>query len=159
MKGIPTVTDPRHDFLKGISDIGDSLKDVNDIVGCLKGAEDIIGFRDEVLKGSNDTTGAMGQVILQKSYCRSCNLGNLSNLGGHIARVVLQRMQFGQFGGSYCKSHIADPAKFLFNLAQPRETIQAVSESAMREVIAKSELAPILNRDRAVISAEVRTLI
>ncbi len=55
--------------------------------------------------------------------------------------------------------NIADPAKFLFNLAQPRETIQAVSESAMREVIAKSELAPILNRDRAVISAEVRTLI
>ena len=73
MKGIPTVTDPRHDFLKGISDIGDSVKDVNDIVGCLKGAEDIIGFRDEVLKGSNDTTGAMGQVILQKAYCRSCN--------------------------------------------------------------------------------------
>ena len=29
----------------------------------------------------------------------------------------------------------------------------------MREVIAKSELAPILNRDRAVISAEVRALI
>jgi membrane protease subunit HflK len=55
--------------------------------------------------------------------------------------------------------NIADPAKFLFNLAQPRETIKAVSESAMREVIARSELAPILNRDRAVISAEVRALI
>ena len=55
--------------------------------------------------------------------------------------------------------NIADPAKFLFNLAQPRETITAVSESAMREVIARSNLAPILNRDRAVISAEVRALI
>ena len=55
--------------------------------------------------------------------------------------------------------NIADPAKFLFNLAQPRETIKAVSESAMREVIARSNLAPILNRDRAVISAEVRALI
>jgi membrane protease subunit HflK len=38
-------------------------------------------------------------------------------------------------------------------------TIQAVSESAMREIIGRSELSPILNRDRAVISAEVRALI
>ena len=45
--------------------------------------------------------------------------------------------------------NISDPRKFLFNLADPRETIQAVSESAMRAVIARSELSPILNRDRA----------
>jgi membrane protease subunit HflK len=55
--------------------------------------------------------------------------------------------------------NISDPAKFLFNLADPRETIQAVSESAMREVIGRSELSPILNRDRALVSNEVRTLI
>jgi len=55
--------------------------------------------------------------------------------------------------------NISDPRKFLFNLADPRETIQAVSESAMREVIGRSELSPILNRDRAVISAEVRALV
>ena len=45
--------------------------------------------------------------------------------------------------------NISDPAKFLFNLADPTETIRAVSESAMREVIGRSELSPILNRDRA----------
>ncbi len=55
--------------------------------------------------------------------------------------------------------NISDPRKFLFNLADPQETIQAVSESAMRAVIARSELSPILNRDRALISSEVRTLI
>lgn len=55
--------------------------------------------------------------------------------------------------------NISDPAKFLFNLAEPQETIRAVSESAMREVIARSELAPILNRDRQLVADEVLQLI
>ena len=55
--------------------------------------------------------------------------------------------------------NISDPAKYLFNLADPRETIRATAESAMREVIGRSELSPILNRDRAMISGEVRELI
>ncbi|RED12313.1 FtsH protease activity modulator HflK [Pontivivens insulae] len=55
--------------------------------------------------------------------------------------------------------NIANPADYLFNLASPEETISAVAESAMREVISRSELAPILNRDRAIISAEVQDLI
>ncbi|MGC9419169.1 MAG: FtsH protease activity modulator HflK [Rhodovulum sp.] len=55
--------------------------------------------------------------------------------------------------------NINDPAKFLFNLRDPRQTIRAVSESAMREIIAQSELAPILNRDRGVIAARLQDLI
>ena len=55
--------------------------------------------------------------------------------------------------------NISDAPKFLFNLADAQETIRAVSEAAMREVIARSDLAPILNRDRAAISQEVRRLI
>lgn len=55
--------------------------------------------------------------------------------------------------------NISDPAEYLFNLAEPRTTIQAVSESAMREIIARSNLAPILNRDRGVIAVELRELI
>ena len=55
--------------------------------------------------------------------------------------------------------NISDPAKYLFNLAEPEETIRAVSESAMREVIARSELAPILNRDLQVIADEAQELI
>ncbi len=55
--------------------------------------------------------------------------------------------------------NISDPALFLFNLAEPSETIRAVSEAAMREVIAQSELAPILNRDRELIATTVEELI
>ncbi len=55
--------------------------------------------------------------------------------------------------------NINDPALFLFNLRDPRQTIRAVSESAMREIIAQSELAPILNRDRGVIADKLEELI
>lgn len=55
--------------------------------------------------------------------------------------------------------NVRDPAEFLFNLADPTATIQAVAESAMREVVSRSELSPILSRDRGVISQEVQALI
>ncbi|MCL1628073.1 FtsH protease activity modulator HflK [Roseibaca sp. V10] len=52
--------------------------------------------------------------------------------------------------------NIADPARFLFNLADPRETVRATSESAMRDIIARSELSPVLNRDRGAIAADLQ---
>jgi len=55
--------------------------------------------------------------------------------------------------------NVNDPARFLFNLREPQATIRAVSESAMREIIAQSDLAPILNRDRAAISDSLELLI
>lgn len=55
--------------------------------------------------------------------------------------------------------NISDPTKFLFNLRDPRPTIRAVSESAMREIIAQSQLAPILNRDRGAIASRLADLI
>ena len=55
--------------------------------------------------------------------------------------------------------NINDPAKYLFNLQDPQATIRAVSESAMREIIAQSELAPILNRDRQSIAERLQELI
>jgi membrane protease subunit HflK len=55
--------------------------------------------------------------------------------------------------------NIARPDRFLFNLADPEQTIRAVSESAMREVIGQREMKPILNRDRAEISQAVLDLI
>ncbi|EGJ21829.1 HflK protein precursor [Cereibacter sphaeroides WS8N] len=51
--------------------------------------------------------------------------------------------------------NISDPAQFLFNLADPADTIRAVSESAMRDIIARSELSPILNRDRGIIASDL----
>ncbi len=55
--------------------------------------------------------------------------------------------------------NINDPAEYLFNLRDPEQTIRAVSESAMREIVAQSQLAPILNRDRGVIADRLRELI
>jgi membrane protease subunit HflK len=48
--------------------------------------------------------------------------------------------------------NIADPAKLLFNIRDPQLTVQAAAESVMREIIAASNLAPILNRDRGIIA-------
>ncbi|RGP37170.1 FtsH protease activity modulator HflK [Pseudotabrizicola alkalilacus] len=55
--------------------------------------------------------------------------------------------------------NIEDPSKFLFNLADPSGTMLAVSESAMRDIIARSELAPILNRDRGAIATDLRAAV
>lgn len=52
--------------------------------------------------------------------------------------------------------NVTDPARLLFNLADPRETVRAASESAMRDIIARTELSPILNRDRGAIAADLR---
>ena len=55
--------------------------------------------------------------------------------------------------------NINDPSQYLFDLRDPQQTIRAVAESAMREIIAQSELAPILNRDRGVIAVRLQELI
>jgi len=54
---------------------------------------------------------------------------------------------------------VGDASQFLFNLSDPADTIRAVSESAMRDIIARSELSPILNRDRGVIANDVRVAV
>ena len=48
--------------------------------------------------------------------------------------------------------NITDPANLLFNIRDPQLTVQAASEAAMREIIAASNLSPILNRDRGIIA-------
>ncbi len=53
--------------------------------------------------------------------------------------------------------NITQPDRFLFNLAEPEETIAAVAESVMREIIAQSELAD-LNQDRDSIEQRMSEL-
>ena len=55
--------------------------------------------------------------------------------------------------------NVKNPAEYIFNLRDPQMTIRAVSESAMREIIAQSELAPILNRDRGIIASRLEELV
>lgn len=51
--------------------------------------------------------------------------------------------------------NINDPAKFLFNLKDPEDTIRAVAESAARDIVARSQLAPILNKDRGEVKDDL----
>ena len=57
---------------------------------------------------------------------------------------------------------IKDAAQFLFNVQNPDGqldgTIKAVAESAMREVVGKNQIEPILTADREPIQDEVRVL-
>lgn len=55
--------------------------------------------------------------------------------------------------------NVSDPEAFLFNLAEPAETIRAVSASAMRDIIARSELTPVLNTGRTVIASDLRAAV
>ncbi len=54
---------------------------------------------------------------------------------------------------------IKDAGKFLFKIQSPVETVKAAGETAMREVIAKSNLQPILTAGRSKIEIEVQDII
>ena len=55
--------------------------------------------------------------------------------------------------------NIKNGRDFKFSLRDPEASVRAIAESAMREVIAQSELAPILNRDRGAVADRVKELI
>jgi modulator of FtsH protease HflK len=82
-------------------------------------------------------------------------VGENNNTGG----LMLTRDQNIVDIGFQVVWNISDPQAFLFNVADPEDTIRAVSESAMRDIIARSELAPILNRDRGVIATDLQAAI
>ena len=53
---------------------------------------------------------------------------------------------------------IKDAGKFLFKIQSPIETVKAAAETAMREVIAKSRLQPILTEGRSRIEIETQEI-
>ncbi|MDA8721339.1 FtsH protease activity modulator HflK [Candidatus Pelagibacter bacterium] len=54
---------------------------------------------------------------------------------------------------------IKDAGKFLFEIQDPEGTVKAAAETAMREVIAKSDIQPILTEGRAKIELETQDII
>src|SRR6218665_1218491 len=50
------------------------------------------------------------------------------------------------------------PENFVFNIQDPAGTVKAVAESAMREVIGRRNIQPVLTTDRGAIETEVRQL-
>ena len=53
---------------------------------------------------------------------------------------------------------VADAAKYLFNLKDPDEAVKAVAESAMREVVGRTELTPILTNGRGQVQIQTAEL-
>ncbi|MEL7539042.1 MAG: FtsH protease activity modulator HflK [Pseudomonadota bacterium] len=51
-----------------------------------------------------------------------------------------------------------DPVRYLFRLRSPEETLQEVSESAIREVVGKTRIDDILRENQAVIAQNIETL-
>ncbi len=54
---------------------------------------------------------------------------------------------------------IREAPDFLFNIRNPEDTVKAVSESAMREVIGQSQIATVLTAGREDVAMKTRTLI
>jgi membrane protease subunit HflK len=54
---------------------------------------------------------------------------------------------------------IKDASKFLFQIQDPEGTVKAAAETAMREVIAKSKIQPVLTEGRAQIEIETQEII
>ncbi|MGB8814132.1 MAG: FtsH protease activity modulator HflK [Paracoccaceae bacterium] len=92
--------------------------------------------------------------IVQTTAQRTTDIGG-GNEGTAESGFMLTRDQNIVDIGFQVVWNVSDPTLYLFNLADPEDTIKAVAESAMRDIIARSELAPILNRDRGAITADV----
>jgi membrane protease subunit HflK len=54
---------------------------------------------------------------------------------------------------------IKDAAAYLFNIQQPEQPVKEVSESAMREIVGKSNIAPLLTEARQQAEADAQRLI
>ncbi len=54
---------------------------------------------------------------------------------------------------------IKDAGKFLFKIQDPQGTVKAAAETAMREVIARSEIQPILTEGRSQIEIDTQEII
>ena len=54
---------------------------------------------------------------------------------------------------------IKDAGKFLFKIQDPEGTVKAAAETAMREVIARSNIQPILTEGRSVIEIDTQEII
>lgn len=54
---------------------------------------------------------------------------------------------------------INDASKYLFNMEDPDGSVKAVAESAMREIVGRSDIQPLLTKDKAATEQRVQELI
>ena len=54
---------------------------------------------------------------------------------------------------------IKDAGEYLFNVRNPKQTVKSVAESAMRDVIGRTPIGPILSEGKTAITDQAKTLI
>lgn len=54
---------------------------------------------------------------------------------------------------------ISDAGQYLFNIREPEQTVKIAAESAMREIIGRTDIQPALTEARGTVEAEARTLL
>ncbi|MGF1629712.1 MAG: FtsH protease activity modulator HflK [Kiloniellaceae bacterium] len=54
---------------------------------------------------------------------------------------------------------IADAGQYLFNIREPEATVKIAAESAMREIIGRTDIQPALTEARGTVEAEARSLL
>jgi membrane protease subunit HflK len=54
---------------------------------------------------------------------------------------------------------IADAGQYLFNIREPEQTVKIAAESAMREIIGRTDIQPALTEARGTVAAEARALL
>jgi modulator of FtsH protease HflK len=54
---------------------------------------------------------------------------------------------------------IADAGHYLFNIREPEQTVKIAAESAMREIIGRTDIQPALTEARGTVEAEARSLL
>lgn len=115
-------------------------------------------FSEEVGPGLN-----FAPWPVQRAEIRAVTTENTISIGGGATRVRSSRDGVMLTGDENIIDVtfqvvwvIDDLQKFLFNLADPNETIEAVSVASMREIVGQSELLPLLSRARTTLASEVR---
>lgn len=102
----------------------------------------------EIVQVTRENTVDIGSVSNAQRVSRASDQGLMLTGDANIIDIGFQLVW-----------NISNPEQYLFNLANPEATVAAVAELAMREVIGRSEMKPILNRDRAEVSNQVQELI
>ncbi|WEZ83117.1 FtsH protease activity modulator HflK [Rhizobium sp. 32-5/1] len=88
------------------------------------------------------------------------NIGSKSGVGNQAASGLMlsgdQNIVNVQFSVLFS---VTDPKAYLFNVEDPADTLQQVSESAMREVVGRRPAQDIFRDNRQAIAADVKTTI
>lgn len=87
------------------------------------------------------------------------NIGSRATSNNPSAGLMLsgdQNIVSVQFSVLYT---VSDPQAFLFNLEDPSQTLQQVSESAMREIVGRRPAQDVFRDNREEISTQVRAII